>query len=77
MTLAISVAILDITALGFLGLGAQAPSPEWGAMLGDSIELIYTAPWTVTLPGIVITFTVIIINLVGDGIQRALNAGTE
>lgn len=77
MTLAISVAILEITALGFLGLGAQAPSPEWGAMLGDSIELIYTAPWTVTLPGIVITFTVIIINLVGDGIQRALNAGTE
>lgn len=48
-----------------------------GAMLGDSIELIYIAPWTVTLPGIVITFTVIIINLVGDGIQRALNAGTE
>ncbi len=77
ITLAISAAILDITALGFLGLGAQAPSAEWGAMLRSSVELIFIAPWTVTLPGIVITFTIIIINLVGDGIQRALNSGTE
>jgi cationic peptide transport system permease protein len=77
LTLAISVAILDITALGFLGLGAQAPSPEWGALLGDSIELIYIAPWTVTLPGLFITFTVIVVNLVGDGIRHAIEAGTE
>ncbi|MEF1289708.1 ABC transporter permease subunit, partial [Vibrio sp. M260118] len=46
VTLAWSIAILDITALGFLGLGAQAPSTEWGAILGDSVELIYLAPWT-------------------------------
>ncbi|AUI86256.1 peptide ABC transporter permease [Vibrio azureus] len=77
ITFALSLAILDITALGFLGLGAQAPSTEWGAMLGDSVELIYIAPWTVTLPGLTIMFTVIVINLVGDGIRQALNAGIE
>ncbi|WP_064602857.1 putrescine export ABC transporter permease SapC [Photobacterium sp. J15] len=77
MTRAISIAILDITALGFLGLGAQAPSPEWGAMLGDSIELIYLAPWTVTLPGLAITFSVLVINLVGEGLRQAINAGID
>ncbi len=76
-TLALSTAILDITALGFLGLGAQAPSTEWGAILGDSVELIYIAPWTVTLPGLTIMFTVITLNLVGEGIRRSLNAGIE
>lgn len=77
ITLALSVAILDITALGFLGLGAQAPSTEWGSILGDSVELIYLAPWTVTLPGLAILFTVIVINLVGEGVRQALNAGIE
>ncbi len=77
ITLALSIAILDITALGFLGLGAQAPSTEWGTILGDSVELIYLAPWTVTLPGLAIMFTVIIINLVGEGVRQALNAGVE
>ncbi|MGY0615723.1 ABC transporter permease subunit [Vibrio sp. FJH11] len=77
LTLALSTAILDITALGFLGLGAQAPSTEWGAILGDSVELIYIAPWTVTLPGLTIMFTVITLNLVGEGIRRALSAGIE
>lgn len=77
MTMAASIAILDITALGFLGLGAQPPSPEWGAMLGNSIGLIYSAPWTVTLPGLFIMFAVIIINLVGEGVRQALNAGIE
>ncbi|OTW21337.1 peptide ABC transporter permease, partial [Vibrio parahaemolyticus] len=72
ITLALSAAILDITALGFLGLGAQAPSTEWGAILGDSVELIYIAPWTVTLPGLTIMFTVIILNLVGEGVRQAL-----
>ncbi|WP_262783288.1 ABC transporter permease subunit, partial [Enterobacter cloacae] len=47
ITRALSMAILDIAALGFLDLGAQLPSPEWGAMLGDALELIYVAPWTV------------------------------
>ncbi|MGJ7093764.1 ABC transporter permease subunit [Vibrio hannami] len=77
LTMALTIAILDITALGFLGLGAQAPSTEWGAILGDSVELIYLAPWTVTLPGLVIMFTVVTVNLVGDGVRQALNAGVE
>jgi len=76
-TMALSVAILDITALGFLGLGAQAPSTEWGAILGDSVELIYLAPWTVTLPGLAIMYTVVMVNLVGEGVRQALNAGVE
>ncbi|MFV0447299.1 MAG: ABC transporter permease subunit [Vibrio sp.] len=77
LTMALSIAILDITALGFLGLGAQAPSTEWGAILGDSVELIYLAPWTVTLPGLAIMYTVVMINLVGEGARQALNAGVE
>ncbi|MEI8608093.1 peptide ABC transporter permease SapC [Enterovibrio sp. Hal110] len=77
LTRAISVAILDIAALGFLGLGAQAPSPEWGTMLGDSIELVFTAPWTVTLPGLAIMMSVLVVNLVGDGLTQAINSGTE
>ncbi|MGB2079147.1 MAG: ABC transporter permease subunit [Vibrio sp.] len=77
LTVAISIAILDISALGFLGLGAQIPSPEWGAMLGDSVELIYLAPWTVTLPGLFIMFAVVVVNLVGEGVRQAINAGVE
>lgn len=76
-TMALTIAIMDITALGFLGLGAQAPSTEWGAILGDSVELIYLAPWTVTLPGLAIMFVVVVINLVGEGVRQALNAGVE
>lgn len=77
VTMALSIAILDISALGFLGLGAQSPSTEWGTMLGDSVELIYLAPWTVTLPGMAIMFTIVMINLVGEGVRQALNAGVE
>ncbi|WP_313651442.1 putrescine export ABC transporter permease SapC [Pantoea sp.] len=77
ITRALSMAILDIAALGFLDLGAQLPSPEWGAMLGDSLELIYVAPWTVMLPGVALMVSVLIINLLGDGIRRAVEAGVE
>lgn len=76
-TRALSIAILDIAALGFLDLGAQLPSPEWGAMLGDSLELVYVAPWAVMLPGAAIMFSVLLVNLLGDGIRRAINAGVE
>lgn len=76
-TRALSMAILDIAALGFLDLGAQLPSPEWGAMLGDSLELIYVAPWTVMLPGAAIMICVLIVNLLGDGVRRAIVAGVE
>ncbi len=76
-TMALTIAIMDITALGFLGLGAQAPDIEWGTILGSSVELIYLAPWTVTLPGLAIMFVVVVVNLVGEGIRQALNAGVE
>ncbi len=77
LTRAFSIAILDIAALGFLDLGAQLPSSEWGAMLGDTLELIYVAPWTVILPGVAIMISVLFVNLLGDGLHRAINAGVE
>lgn len=77
VTRMLSMAILDIAALGFLNLGAQLPSPEWGAMLGDSLELIYVAPWTIMLPGGAIMLSVLLVNLLGDGIRRAINTGVE
>ncbi|OON41187.1 antimicrobial peptide ABC transporter permease SapC [Izhakiella australiensis] len=76
-TRGLSMVILDIAALGFLDLGAQLPSPEWGAMMGDSLELIYVAPWTVMLPGAAIMISVLIVNLLGEGIRRAIIAGVE
>ncbi len=71
-TLALSTAVLDITALGFLNLGAQAPSPELGTMLSESIEVAYMAPWTMALPGGTIFLMIMSINLVGDGLRSAL-----
>ncbi|MBS7541950.1 ABC transporter permease subunit [Ancylobacter oerskovii] len=71
--LGISDAILEAAALGFLGLGAQPPIPEWGAMLADSREFIRAAPWIVTLPGLAILITVVAINLMGDGLRDALD----
>ena len=76
-TRTLSAAILDISAVGFLGLGAQSPQPEWGTMLADSSDLIYLAPWTVTLPGIAILFSVLVTNLVGEGIREALKEGND
>lgn len=77
ITRTFSMAILDIAALGFLDLGAQLPSPEWGSMLGDALELVYVAPWTVMLPGAAIMFSVLLINIFGDGLRRAIIAGVE
>jgi dipeptide transport system permease protein len=71
--LGVSEAILEAAALGFLGLGAQPPTPEWGAMLADSREFIRSNPWLVTLPGLAILVTVISINLMGDGLRDALD----
>ncbi|MCS3454103.1 ABC transporter permease subunit [Aeromonas rivuli] len=76
-TRTLSAAILDISAVGFLGLGAQSPQPEWGTMLADSSDLIYLAPWTVTLPGMAILFSVLVTNLVGEGIREALKEGND
>jgi dipeptide transport system permease protein len=72
-TLGFSDAILTAAALGFLGLGAQPPTPEWGTMLASARDHIERAPWVVTLPGLAILVTVLSINLVGDGLRDALD----
>jgi len=71
--LGVSDAILEAAALGFLGLGAQPPTPEWGSMLADSREFIRSNPWIVTFPGLAILVTVVAINLTGDGLRDALD----
>jgi dipeptide transport system permease protein len=72
-TLGFSTAILDAAALGFLGLGAQPPTPEWGSMLAGALEFIQRAPWVVTFPGLAILITVLAFNLMGDGLRDALD----
>lgn len=72
-TLGIATAILEAAALGFLGMGAQPPEPEWGKMLSDSRQFIQLAPWTVIFPGISIMFTVLGFNLMGDGLRDVLD----
>ena len=72
-TLAIATAILEAAALGFLGLGAQAPAPEWGKMLADSKNYLQSAPWTMIFPGLAIMLTVLGFNLMGDGLRDALD----
>ncbi len=72
-TLGFSTAILDAAALGFLGLGAQPPTPEWGTMLADAREFIRRAWWVMTFPGLAILMTVISFNLMGDGLRDALD----
>ena len=72
-SLGVSTAILDAAALGFLGLGAQPPSPEWGTMLADAREFVMRAWWVVTLPGLMIVLAVLAFNLLGDGLRDALD----
>lgn len=68
-----SNAILDMAALGFLGIGAQPPTPEWGAMLAEALQFVQRAWWVVTFPGLAILFTVLAFNLMGDGLRDALD----
>jgi dipeptide transport system permease protein len=72
-SLGFSGAILDTAALGFLGLGAQPPTPEWGTMLADALQFVQSAWWVVTFPGLAILLTVLGFNLVGDGLRDALD----
>jgi dipeptide transport system permease protein len=72
-SLGVSTAILDAAALGFLGLGAQPPSPEWGTMLADAREFVLRAWWVVTFPGLMILIAVLAFNLMGDGLRDALD----
>lgn len=72
-TLGISTAILDTSALGFLGMGVQPPYAEWGSMLGAGRGYFFNAPYIVLFPGIAITITVLAFNLLGDGLRDALD----
>ncbi|WP_229704035.1 nickel transporter permease [Caldalkalibacillus thermarum] len=72
-SLGFGTAILEAAALGFLGLGAAAPTPEWGKMLSDSRAFIQSAPWTVLAPGLSIMLLVLGFNLIGDGLRDALD----
>ncbi|UOE96340.1 nickel transporter permease [Alkalihalobacillus sp. LMS39] len=72
-TLGFGTAILEAAALGFLGLGAQPPRPEWGQMLADSRDFLTLAPWTLVVPGVCIMLVVLGFNLMGDGLRDALD----
>jgi len=72
-TMGFASAVLEAAGLSFLGLGAQPPTPEWGAMLADSLQFITTASWMIIYPGIAIFLTVMGFNLVGDGLMDVLD----
>ena len=73
LTLSIGVAILDVAALGFLGLGAQPPNPEWGLMIRDGFSQFLRAPWMSIFPGFAIFFSVVGFNLLGDAVRDVLD----
>jgi peptide/nickel transport system permease protein len=75
-TMGIGGAVLFAAALGFLGLGAQPPTPEWGAMIGDGLPFLTTSPHLVFFPGMAIMITVLGFNLLGDGLRDALDPQT-
>ncbi|MEA9389920.1 dipeptide ABC transporter permease DppC [Acerihabitans sp. TG2] len=72
-SLGFSNAILDMAALGFLGMGAQPPTPEWGTMLANVLQFAQSAWWIVAFPGFTILLTVLAFNLMGDGLRDALD----
>jgi peptide/nickel transport system permease protein len=72
-TLGVSSAVLAAAALSFLGLGAQPPDPEWGAMLSGGRDFFNRAPWIMLFPGLAIAFTVLAFNLLGDGLREAMD----
>jgi len=72
-TLGIGTAILETAALSFLGMGAQPPTPEWGAMLAGERNQVFSAPHLVFFPGLAIMLTVLGFNLIGDGLRDALD----
>lgn len=72
-SLGFSDSILNLAGLGFLGLGAQAPTPEWGVMLADAKAYMESAAWLVTWPGVCILSSVLAFNLLGDGLRDAFD----
>jgi peptide/nickel transport system permease protein len=75
-TLLIPTNILFEAALSFLGVGVQPPTASWGAMIADAISIFDTAWWYMTFPGVALLLTVLAFNLIGDGLQDALNPRT-
>lgn len=71
-TLALSIAVLDISALGFLNLGVEVPNAELGAMLSEGLDIAYIAPWNIAAPGAAIFIVILSVNIVGDGLRSAL-----
>ncbi|MDL2345117.1 ABC transporter permease [Deinococcus sp. MIMF12] len=71
--LSIATATIEVAALGFLGIGAQPPLPEWGTMISDSRQYYIDAPWTMIFPGLAIFLTVLGFNLLGDGLRDVLD----
>lgn len=72
-TLGLGSTLLTAAGLGFLGLGVQQPTPEWGSMLGEGRQYIFSDPNLATIPGLAIFVTVLAFNLVGDGLRDALD----
>ncbi len=72
-TLGIAGAIIDVAALSFLGMGAQTPLAEWGSMIGDERNAVFSAPHLIIFPGLAIVLTCLAFNLLGDGIRDALD----
>ncbi|MDD9330187.1 MAG: ABC transporter permease, partial [Bartonella sp.] len=77
LTLNMSAIILTAAGLGFLGLGAQPPSPEWGAMLSTGREFMMTSWWLAAVPGCAILLTSLGFNLLGDGLRDILDPRNE
>jgi peptide/nickel transport system permease protein len=73
MTLGVGSGIIFAAALGFLGLGVQPPTPEWGAMIADGVQFLNQSPYLVFYPGIAVMITVLGFNLLGDGLRDALD----
>ena len=76
-TISMATAILDAAGLSFLGLGAQPPAPEWGAMLNSGRDLMIVAPWVMTFPGIAIFMVALGFNMFGDGLRDILDPRTD
>lgn len=72
ITRAFIIAIVDISALSFISLGAQRPTPEWGVMIKDYMDLIYLAPWATILPGVAIIITIVIVLIMANGLCKAI-----
>ena len=76
-TLGVAGSLLTAAGLGFLGLGVQPPTPEWGAMLSAGREYVLSAPYLVTFPGLLIFLTVLALNFIGDALRDALDPRTQ